>query len=158
MTQDEREVAFLYGAQLPSLWQTLWRYLPGSVVLWLLFFVVWYWRASLRMGPVIDVLQIKRRALIEHAQASASYISHCENGRLRLLAVARDAVLAQVKQRWPGLLQSSTVDAVEFLAAQVNIPVADIQTVLFTPIEQSQIGDDDIIYFLNRLQRIGQRL
>jgi Domain of unknown function (DUF4350) len=95
-------VWFVYGDQRPSALQLLWRHGWMVSIASVLLLGLWVWSASRRFGPLAGEQPAERRELMEHVRA-AGRLEWKNGAASALLAAARDAVLARLRERHPGL-------------------------------------------------------
>lgn len=83
----------------------LWNGFPLLIVSLAAALLLWLWRAVRRFGPMLPDPLPRRRALMEHVNASGRWLWQSPAGRIALLEATRSAALAAVGRRAPELLR-----------------------------------------------------
>ncbi len=95
-----KEIWFVYGSDVPSLWEWLteraWTVLVAATAL----LIVWLWTTSRRFGPLLPVPQKSRRSIVEHVAASGRYLWRNDRGR-RLYQVLCEDFRRHIAWRHP---------------------------------------------------------
>jgi hypothetical protein len=120
-------VWFVYGDARPSALQLLWRHGWMVSVAAALLLAIWVWSASRRFGPLAGEPPAERRELMEHVRA-AGRLEWKNGAASALLAAAREAVLARLRERHPGLQSLDPAEqarALEKLSGLPRTRVAD---------------------------------
>jgi hypothetical protein len=122
-------VWFVYGDQRPSALQLLWRHgwmVAGASALLL---ALWLWSASRRFGPLAGEPPQERRELMEHVRA-AGRLEWKNGAASALLAASREAVLARLRERHPGLESLDPADQARALERLSGLPRARVADAL----------------------------
>jgi hypothetical protein len=122
-------VWFVYGDQRPSVLQLLRRHGWMVAVAGALLLGLWLWSASRRFGPLASDPPAERRELMEHVRAAGRL--EWKNGAARaLLQAAREAVLARVRDRHPGLESLDPAEQARALEKLSGLPRARVAEAL----------------------------
>ncbi|MET0050527.1 MAG: DUF4350 domain-containing protein [Candidatus Thiodiazotropha sp.] len=120
----------LYGADVPSLPELLWRFAPYLVITLLAWMILSLWRMGQQSGPKLGIERPARRDLLEHLQASAEFAWRLDP-RNGLLRQARQ----QVEKRWlsahPGLLNMDPQQRCAWLSERTGMTARSINAALY---------------------------
>ena len=130
LTAGYERVWLLYGAQMPSLVQMIWRWAPYLVISLMLFLALLLWRMGRRSGPLLLRGQQQRRDLLEHLGAAAEY-----NWRIDPQAGYLQQTREQVEKRWlashPQLQRMDQTGRCQWLAEHTGLTPESIALALY---------------------------
>lgn len=122
-------VWLVYGDQRPSALQLLWRHGWMVAIAGALSLLLWLWSASRRFGPLAGEAPAERRELMEHVRA-AGRLEWRNGAASALLAASREAVLARLRERHPGLESLDPADQARALEKLSGLPRARVADAL----------------------------
>lgn len=134
-TLNSDRVHFLYGAEVPSVWERLRKYFPEAMIAAVVFILVWLWSQTPQFGPRKIYQSVHRRSLSEHLIAASEFIWRSED-RHQLLDDARNGVLHIAYQRIPGFKTLPEHKQITLLAKHCKWPESKINELLFTQFER----------------------
>ncbi|HTO09546.1 MAG TPA: DUF4350 domain-containing protein [Myxococcota bacterium] len=123
------KVWFVYGDQRPSVAQLLWRHGWMVASAGLIVLALWVWSVSRRFGPLAAEAPAERRELMEHVRA-AGRLEWRNGAGGALLAAAREALLARLRQRHPGLESLDPAEQARVLEKLSGLPRARVAEAL----------------------------
>lgn len=91
------DVIILVEGRAPSLWSLLWRHGRTALISLAMLLLAMGWRASYRFGPLRSRPAAKRRQLLQHVEASGTFLWRSAAGREALVRSARQAAGAPVE-------------------------------------------------------------
>jgi hypothetical protein len=91
LMEEANKVWLLYSSQMPSLFTLLWRHQPGLMLSGLALASLWLWYLTGFTGPRHAPAARRRRNILEHLDAAASFAWRVDHGQ-RLLAETREAI------------------------------------------------------------------
>lgn len=147
--QRDAKVWVAYHRQWPTLGQWLWQHAAWLLGVLLLSLVLWLWRCSLRMGPLLERNDTERRHLGEHLQASADFLWRYDED-LRLIHASRDRVRQRWLQHHAQLAELSPQDQLQWIARHAGLAQNEQQ--LFT--HQGSYSERDLLRLTQMLQRL----
>lgn len=74
LVRRSEQVVFLFGTQMPSLFELIWRHAAELLSVTLLLLSAWLWRCSYRFGRPQQISYRQRRSLLEHIFACANLL------------------------------------------------------------------------------------
>ncbi|WP_018417278.1 DUF4350 domain-containing protein [Teredinibacter turnerae] len=66
-------LGMLHGSKMPSLGQLMWKFMPETVMSFLVLLMLWLWRQLPRFGATHRLHYQTRRSILEHITAAAQY-------------------------------------------------------------------------------------
>lgn len=111
-------------------YRALWQQFDLAIVSLALGLALLLWRAVLRFGPLLPAPQPRRRALLEHINASGRWLWQAPGGRDTLLAAARLATTDLMQRRAPDVLRLAPEAQAQHLAGPCRLAADDIRRAL----------------------------
>lgn len=136
-------VTFIQRIDVAPWYSILWAAVPYTIVALGLFLVLLAWSAARRFGPLVPEPDDRRRALMEHVDASGRWLWKSERGRNIMLDAARRATEKVLARRAPELRKLTVEQRNLKLAELCDLSVAQVERALLdaparVPIEFTQ--------------------
>lgn len=125
-----RNVTLIQRVDIASWFRILWHAAPYAVCTLAAFLLLWAWSAMRRFGPQLPDPDDRRRALLEHVDASGRWLWKSAKGREIMLAAVRRATERALSRRIPELRKLAPERQVERIAADGKMGRADIERAL----------------------------
>ncbi|HEY7774577.1 MAG TPA: DUF4350 domain-containing protein [Marinagarivorans sp.] len=146
--------AVIYGSNMPSLGQILWRLLPELMLILLVALGLKIWQVAGYFGPKRNQNSLARRSFNEHLSASAGFL--WRNGhQQQLLKPLRDDILASYSLTVLGFDQMSSEAQARWLAEQNHMADNTVFEALFSV---KALSDDGFTRCVQTLQKLRGRL
>lgn len=121
LNSQAKNFTIIKGLKLARWYELVWDYFLYAVLTVFLLLSLWAWRASRRFGLLLPEMNIERRSLLEHIDASARWAWTTSIGREQLLEAARQACRASLQRRAPELLRLAQEDMLQRIATQTGL-------------------------------------
>lgn len=145
-------VWFVYGDQHPSVAGLVLRHAWTVAASALVLLALWLWSASRRFGPIAPDPVTARRELMEHVRASGR-LQWRRGGGAGLLAAAREALLARMRERHPGFQSLTPAEQADRLETLSGVPSARVAEALAFGAEADPTRFTAKIAILEKLRR-----
>jgi len=139
---------------MPPLWQWLWSNAWYLMVSLSLLFLLWLWRAPLRLGPVLADRPLARRSLLEHIRASAYYRWHNKQSAFLLMQVQQQ-LWQRIKKNYPDIDKHKAEQQYSILADISGMDSALIKDALLTV---EHINEAEFTRKIQLLELINQQI
>lgn len=127
-----RRALVVHADEAPGLLQLLLAHAWPLVLALLLLLLTWLWGVSRRFGPLLPEVELARRSLAEHVQATGRLL--WRHGRYEpLLLGPRDALRERVRARHPELAHLEDGELAARLAPLVGLPPHELLAALTGP-------------------------
>lgn len=136
-------VTFIQRVDVASWYRILWAAVPYTIVSLGIFLTLLAWAVARRFGPLVAEPDDRRRALMEHVDASGRWLWKSEHGRIIMLEAARRVTERVLARRAPELRKLTVEQKIAQLAESCKMSVAQIERALLdaparVPIEFTQ--------------------
>ncbi len=108
-------VLILASDDLPPLWRWLWERVPAIVISAALLLLAWLAQAPGRFGPLRPEPEPRRRALLEHIEATGHFLWR-QGGASELEEATRQALLRRLRRHHPQLARAPGAERARRLA------------------------------------------
>ncbi len=125
-----RNVMLIQRVDIASWASILWHAAPFAICTIAVFLLLWAWSAVRRFGPQLPDPDDRRRALLEHVDASGRWLWKSARGREIMLAAMRRVALRTLSRRIPELRKLAPERQVERIAADGKMGRADLDRAL----------------------------
>lgn len=123
---NNKDFTIIKGLRLVSWYELLWQNFMFCILTLTTLILLWSWRGSRRFGLLLPEMNLERRSLLEHIDASARWAWTTANGRQQLVDAARIACQETLRRRAPELLRLAEPEMLEVLASQTGIELASL--------------------------------
>lgn len=114
------------GLRLATWRELLWQNFYYSLLVLAALILLWSWRGIRRFGLLLPEMELERRALSEHIDASARWAWTTAEGRQQLIEAARKACYETLRRRAPELLRLSEQEMLQAIANHTAMNLADL--------------------------------
>ncbi|MBV8636047.1 MAG: DUF4350 domain-containing protein [Burkholderiaceae bacterium] len=125
-----KSVTLIQRIDVAAWYSILWHAAPYAICTTAAFLLLWAWSAMRRFGPQLPDPDDRRRALLEHIDASGRWLWKSTKGREIMLAAMRRAAERALARRIPELRKLAPERQVERLAADGKMSRAELERAL----------------------------
>ena len=152
------KIVFIYGVQMPSLFQLLWKYAAEFIIAVSILLLFWLLYKTKRFGPVKEVVFNVRRSVAEHLQMESEFLWEQQQAS-ELLAAVRSDVFQKMQAKYPKFRQLSELDQLQLIKAH-HIPDDRLKDETLTQVLYGDIqySENDFYQKIHILQEIRETL
>jgi hypothetical protein len=125
-----KNVTLIQRVDIASWFDIVWHAAPYAICTLAAFLLLWAWSSMRRFGPQLPEPEDRRRALLEHVDASGRWLWKSTKGRETMLAAMRRATERTLARRIPELRKMPQERQIERLAADGKMSRADLERAL----------------------------
>lgn len=125
-----KNITVIQRVDIASWIKILWHVAPYAICTLAAFLLLWAWSSMRRFGPQLPDPDDRRRALLEHVDASGRWLWKTVKGREIMLAAMRRATERTLARRIPELRKLAPERQIERLAADGKLSRADLERAL----------------------------
>ncbi|BFM07712.1 DUF4350 domain-containing protein [Halioxenophilus aromaticivorans] len=152
LTDEEGQVLFVIGSDMPSLLELIWRYAKEVVISGIVCLVAWLVYRGRRFAPALPVASLERRSLAEHLQAVAAF--HWRARDPQTLIESLQSEIDQLANRnIAGYSQLQLQQQHQALANFSHLPLAQLASAMGAEHEHSEHRFTETVKTLQVLRR-----
>ncbi len=125
-----KNVTLIQRVDIASWFSILWHGAPYAICTLAVFLLLWAWSAMRGFGPQLPDPDDRRRALLEHVDASGRWLWKSAKGKEIMLAAMRRVALRTLSRRIPELRKLAPERQVERIATDGKMSRADLDRAL----------------------------
>ncbi len=125
-----KNVTLIQRVDIAAWYSILWHAAPYAICTMAAFLLLWAWAAMRRFGPQLPDPEDRRRALLEHVDASGRWLWKSAKGKEIMLDAMRRVALRTLARRIPELRKLAPERQVERIAADGKMSRADLDRAL----------------------------
>lgn len=161
LAPEEGVMTIFTNFEFPSVFNVVWRYFDVAIVIAFITLMLWLWHRGVRFGPIRERHDEERRQLLEHIDASASFIWRIGKTP-ELVASIREQVLNKIKQKhpqifkeYPGLseeVEEAPSELIEHLSKISGLRPEQIKTAFWQPPENDPQRITEVLILLQQIK------
>jgi len=142
---------FLYGNNLPTLFNIIFDYLWTALIGLSIIIALWLLVSFRRFGPLIPEKIASRRSLLEHIDASGRLL-WSSGEKQCLVDAARNKLYQRIERRYPTWIHAAEETLIENLSNATSIPLDKVRFAITDPGTRNEQHFTQLISNLEQLR------